>query len=95
LWSYFSAQTIVVKNELLAPQEPLPLCGSWTELSITLSRSPQTLAFDFQPMESFHSSIDRLKERLREWRSQGYAVTLVADNAGQQQRLQEKQQRTP
>ncbi|MBI5554540.1 MAG: transcription-repair coupling factor [Elusimicrobia bacterium] len=89
LWSYFSEQTIVVKNELLAPQEPLPLCGSWSELSITLSRSPQTLSFDFQPMESFHSSIDRLKERLKQWRGQGYAVTLIADNAGQQQRLQE------
>ncbi len=89
LWRYFEAQTMVVKNELLSPLDPLPLGDSLTELSLTLSRSPQTLFFDFQPMESFHSSIDRLKERLKQWRSQGYAVTLVADNAGQQRRLQE------
>jgi len=79
----------VVKNELLAPQEPLPFGASLSELSLTLSRSLSTLSFDFQPMESFHSSIDRLKERLKQWRAQGYAVTLIADNAGQQQRLQE------
>lgn len=89
LWRCFSAQTIMVKNELLSPLEPLPLGDSLTGLSLTLSRSPQTLSFDFQPMESFHSSIDRLKERLKQWRTQGYTVTLVTDNTGQQQRLQE------
>lgn len=89
LWSIFTSEIILVKNELLKPVEGMPRDIQAQELSLTLTRSPQSLVFDFQPMESFHGSIPRLKERLGQWRSQGYAVTLVADNAGQQQRLQE------
>ncbi len=89
LWSIFKAECILVKNELLRPLEGFPPDLLTQELSFTLTSSPQTLAFDFQPMENYHGSIPLLRERLKQWHTRGYAVTLVADNAGQQQRLQE------
>ncbi|MDD5491078.1 MAG: transcription-repair coupling factor [bacterium] len=89
LWSILGANCILLKSELLKPLEGLPPQVLAREISLTLTRSPQTLAFDFQPIERFHGSIPRLRENLQNWRAQGYAVTLVADNAGQQQRLQE------
>ncbi|MDD5131624.1 MAG: transcription-repair coupling factor [bacterium] len=89
LWSVLGTKCVLLKNELLKPLAGLPPDSLAKELSLTLASSPQTLFFDFQPMDSFHSCLDRLREKLKYWRTQGYAVTLVADNTGQQQRLQE------
>ncbi|MDD5354142.1 MAG: transcription-repair coupling factor [bacterium] len=89
LWSAFKKEGVLVKNELFSPLAGLPPDFLAQELSFTLTSSPQTLVFDFQPMENFHGSISLLRERLQQWQAQGYAVTLVADNTGQQQRLQE------
>jgi transcription-repair coupling factor (superfamily II helicase) len=45
--------------------------------------------FDTRPMENFHSKIDLLRERIRQWQKESYHVVIFSDNRQQKVRYQE------
>ena len=89
IWDYFGAGSLLVNNELLPAVVTGQPAQAFRELNLTLERTPRTYIFDFQPVESFHGSVDNLKTRLGQWVAEKVETYLVTDNTGQQQRLQE------
>lgn len=87
LWQYFKADTLLFWNEIIDSSVSSPPENMFSQLRLTLTRSPQSYLFDFQPMETFHGSLDLLKEKLQKWQQEKYEVYLIADNLGQKERL--------
>lgn len=87
LWQYFPLGTVCIFNELaFAPDADISF-ERFLPVNVTLTRSPTTHSFEFQPMENFHGALDLLRQRLEFWQREGYSIFCFADNAGQQERF--------
>lgn len=86
LWHYFPEGSVCIFDERSEPA-PALFPERFLPLSLTLTRTPATHSFEFQPMEHFHGTVALLREKLSSWYQQGYQIFCFADNSGQQERL--------